>query len=112
VPIALPQERQHEHGGDEELKQRATQEHEELAAEAEDEVPCLVDREVEAVEPSVGTGCPETLPTVDGQDQRERDPAAPLPHRVRGRGSQITSEDSARVRSGSPPHGTRAGRPD
>ena len=72
VPVALTPERHDECRRDEELKQCATEEGEGFAAEGEDQMAGLVDREIEAVQPAVVAWCPKTLPSVDRQDQRER----------------------------------------
>jgi hypothetical protein len=71
VPVALTPERHGDCRRDEELKQRATEEREGFAAEGEDQVPGLVDREIEAIQPSVVGWCPKTLPSVNRQDRRE-----------------------------------------
>jgi hypothetical protein len=82
VPVALTPERHDECYRDEELKQRATEEGEGFAAEGEDQVSGLVDREIEAVDPAVVGWCPQALPSVGRQGQRERGAPAPFPDRV------------------------------
>jgi hypothetical protein len=58
VPVALTPERHDECSRDEELKQRATEEGEDFAAEGKDQMAGLVDREIEAVDPAVVGWCP------------------------------------------------------
>jgi hypothetical protein len=82
VPVALTPERHDECRRDEELKQRATEEGDGFAAKGEDQMAGLVDREIEAVQPAVVGWCPETLPSVDRQDQRERGAPVSFPDGV------------------------------
>ena len=91
MPVALTPERHDECCRHEELKQRATEEVESFAAEGKDQMAGLVDRKIEAVEPAVGVRCPETLPAVGRQDQRERGAPASLPDRVVACVLQISS---------------------
>jgi hypothetical protein len=58
VPVALTPERHDEGGRDDELKQRAPEEGEDFAAEGEDQMAGLVNREIEAVDPAVVGWCP------------------------------------------------------
>lgn len=58
MPVALTPERHDECCRDDELKQRATEEGEYFAAEGKDQMAGLVDREIEAVDPTVVGGCP------------------------------------------------------
>ena len=82
MPVALTPERHGECRRDEELKQRATEEGEDFAAEGENQMAGLVDCEIEAVQPAVVGWRPETLPSVDRQDQRERGAPASFLDRV------------------------------
>jgi len=58
VPVALTPERHDECCRDNELKQRATEEGEDFAAEGKDQMAGLVDGEIEAVDPAVVGWCP------------------------------------------------------
>jgi hypothetical protein len=58
VPVALTPERHDEGCRDQELKQRATEEGEDFAAEGKDQMSGLVDREIEVVDPAVVGWCP------------------------------------------------------
>jgi hypothetical protein len=81
MPVALAPERRDECCRDEKLKPRAAEEGEYLTAESKDQMAGLMDRKVEAVQPAIGGWCPQTLPSVDRQDQRK--PGAPAPFRDR-----------------------------
>ena len=81
MPVALTPERHDECCRDEELKQGATEEGEDFAAEGKDQMAGLVDREIEAVQPAIVARCPQTLPSVRRQDQRERGAPTSFPDR-------------------------------
>jgi hypothetical protein len=58
MPVPLAPERHDECRRDEELKQRAPEKGEDLAAEGKDQMAGFVDREIEAVQPAIVAGSP------------------------------------------------------
>src|SRR5437868_2521042 len=76
VPIAATQKVRYKDGGDEDLRERAAEEADELAKDAEHRMPELVDGEVEAVEPAVVARMEDEEPAVHRQQGGQAEASA------------------------------------
>jgi hypothetical protein len=78
MPVAPSPQGDGKHAGDNQLEEGTAQQGEGVAARGEQQVPGLVDRQIQTIQPAIVGRVAKALPAINGQDQSERKTPAPL----------------------------------